>query len=178
MNNKSYEDWSYPLILMCEDYKGTDIVRWYGTIESQIVKMLESSDSKKNRVYSDKISEFLKIWRSNPITGSINTEIVRPLATAASLLAVDSWDHATYFRSLRDSLNILIASEEQLPRGVDTEANEKMRGIGAGISSGVSNPEYGPEDDIGTSVENDNPDETADVPNEDDLKSELKQFEL
>jgi len=186
MSISSYTDWDYPVRFIAEDYKGVDIVRWYGTIESQLVKMLESADSKKNRVYSDKINEFLKIWRSNPITGSINIETIKPLGVAASILAVDNWDHATYFRSLRDSLNMVIASEEQLPRGGDPSQNDKMRGLGGGLGSGgVNNPAYGPEDDEGPDLSSsENPDDTGDLPDIDNLSNELesdtdtKQYDL
>ena len=117
---------------ICEAFSGTKIVKWSGNIERQLVNMLEEAEKGRNYPYADKLREFLKIWRANEITGSINRETLEILKSAADILAVDQWDMSAYFGSLKDQLRILIASEEQLPRGMEEPGNEPMAGGGGG----------------------------------------------
>lgn len=155
MSLHSYEDWgsvsaanqvAKPEIM--EAFSGTDIVAWYGRIEQQIDRMVEENETRRNHVYANKLREFLKQWRENEITGSMNMETVNALKAAAEILAVDSWDLKGYFSALRDSLRKLKASEEELPR-VDMEQNEPQRGPGAGGGMPPMAPEFGPEDNEG-----------------------------
>ncbi len=117
---------------LVEAFAGTAIVGWHGKIEGQLVNLLNDAEKGRNYTYADKLREFLKIWRANEITGSINRETLEILKSAADILSVDTWDMAAYFRSLKDQLRILIASEEQLPRGMEEPGNEPMAGGGGG----------------------------------------------
>ena len=130
---------------MPEAWSGVAIVQWYGNIERQITRMLEEQEGARNFPYADKLREFLKIWRENEITGSLNRENLEVLKTAADILAVDAWNLNNYFSNLRDQLRKLLASEEQLPR-VDMDQNDHAKGPGAGGRGMPSmSPEFGPE---------------------------------
>jgi len=131
---------------MPEAWSGVAIVQWYGNIERQITRMLEEQEGSRNFPYADKLREFLRIWRDNEITGSINRESLEILKTAADILAVDAWNLNNYFSNLRDQLRKLLASEEQLPR-VDMDQNDAARGPGAG-GGGMPpmSSEFGPEE--------------------------------
>lgn len=127
-----------------EAFAGTEVVKWSGRIESQLVNMLAEAEKGRNYVYADKIREYLKIWRANEITGSMNRETLEILKAASDILSVDQWDMANYFRSLKDQLKVLIASEEQLPRGMEEPGNEPMAGGGGGAGGPPMSPAFGP----------------------------------
>jgi len=130
---------------LCESFAGTAIVRWQGKIEGQLVNLLNDAEKGKNYVYADKLREFIKIWRANEITGSINRETLEILKSATDILAVDQWEMNGYFRSLRDQLKVLIASEEQLPRGMEEPGNDPMAGGHGGGGGGAPpmSPSFG-----------------------------------
>ncbi len=134
--------------VLVESYEGTAIVQWYGNIERQLKEMLADTEKGRNFPYADKIREYLKVWRSNEITGSINRETVDILKSAADMLSVDNWNLSNYFSNLRDQLRKLVASEEQLPRD-GGEGNDPMRGGGggAGGSSPPMSPTFGAEEE-------------------------------
>jgi hypothetical protein len=130
-----------------EAYDGSKIVKWAGTIERQLSHMLEEYEATRNYVYADKLRTFLKTWRENEITGSMNRETLNVLKSVTDQLAVEPWNLGNYFSNLRDQFRQLIASEEQLPR-VATEPSDKMGGPGGGASGGSMpplSPEFGPE---------------------------------
>ena len=130
-----------------ETYDGKSVVRWHGKIEGQVVGLLADAEKSRNFPYADKLREFLRVWRDNEITGSINRETLDPLKTAADMLAVDPWNLASYFRALRDELRVLIASEEELPRGMDQNQNDPYAGGGGGGRGGPPmSPDFGPQD--------------------------------
>ncbi len=131
-----------------EAFTGTAIVAWHGKIEGQLVNLLNDAEKGRNYTYADKLREFLKIWRANEITGSINRETLEVLKSASDILSVDQWDMSAYFRSLRDALKVLIASEEQLPRGMEDTGNEPMAGGGGGGAGGPPmSPAFGAEEE-------------------------------
>lgn len=132
---------------LLETYSGTSIVQWHGKIERQLVNMLTDAEKGRNFTYADKVREFLKIWRSNEISGSINRETLETLKSAADMLSVDTWNLASYFSSLRDQLRVLIASEEELPRGVDMNQNDPFAGGGGGGGAPPMSPAFGAEEE-------------------------------
>ena len=77
---------------LLEVFAGTAIVGWYGKIERQLVNLLADAEKARNFPFADKIREFLKIWRTNELTGSINRETLEILKTASDLLAIDQWN--------------------------------------------------------------------------------------
>lgn len=116
----SYEDAAFDgrggsPVPIVEYMSGSDIVGWYGRIESQLIDKIEQEEANRNNAYADKLRAFLKLWRENEIRGSINREPVDALKAATDILAVDTWSLASYFRALRDSLRQLIAKIEELP---------------------------------------------------------------
>jgi hypothetical protein len=131
---------------LLEAFAGTEIVKWHNKIETQLVNLLADAEKGRNYAYGDKIREFLKIWRANEITGSINRETLEVLKSAADILSVDQWNLSTYFASLKGSLRQLIASEEQLPRGMEEPGNEPMAGGGGGGGAPPMSPAFGPEE--------------------------------
>lgn len=133
--------------ILIETYSGTSIVQWHGKIERQLVNFLADAEKGRNFPYADKLREFLKIWRSNEINGSINRETLETLKSASDMLSVDTWDMASYFSSLRDQLRVLIASEEELPRGVDMNQNDPFAGGGGGGGAPPMSPAFGAEEE-------------------------------
>lgn len=146
----SFEDWATAMdssTYIPEAYDGTKIVQWYGNIERQLTRMLEENEAARNFVYADKLRTYLKTWRENEITGSMNRETLQILKAATEQLAVEPWNLGNYFSNLRDQIRKLVASEEQLPR-VATEPGDKMSGPGGGAPGGSlppMSPEFGPE---------------------------------
>lgn len=132
--------------VLLEAFAGTAVVGWHGKIERQLVNLLNDTEKGRNYTYADKIREFLKIWRANEITGSINRETLEVLKSAADILSVDHWDFSAYFGSLKDQLKILIASEEQLPRGTEEPGNDPFAGGGGGAGAPPMSPTFGPEE--------------------------------
>lgn len=129
-----------------ETYSGVEIIKWHGRIADQLVKLLEEAEKGRNFVYADKIREFLKTWRANEITGSINRETLEILKAAADILGVDNWNLRSYFSSLATQLKVLIGSEEQLPRDVDLSQNEPLAGTGGGgRGAPPMSPAFGPQ---------------------------------
>ena len=123
-----------------EVYSGEGIVGWHGNIERQIDRMLTTYEAARNRPYTDKLSAYLKIWRKNPLSGSINVEDINALNGGAEVLAVDNWNLKDYFSNLRDQLNKLKASEEELPRSAvgmqpDMGPKPRMGSIGKELAS-------------------------------------------
>jgi hypothetical protein len=132
---------------MPEAFEGTKIVQWYNNIERQLTRMLEENEAARNFNYADQIRTFLKTWRENEVTGSMNRETILVLKAASEQLSVQAWNLANYFSNLKTQLAKLIASEEQLPR-VATEPGDKMGGPGGGAPGGSLpplSPEFGPE---------------------------------
>jgi hypothetical protein len=135
--------------VLLEQYSGAAVVGWHGKIERQLVNALDDAEKGRNYVYADKVREFLRIWRQNEITGSVNRETLETLKAAADVLAVDNWNLQSYFSSLRDQLRILVASEEELPRGTDMNQNEPSAGMPSmGGGAPPMSPEFGPEKDM------------------------------
>lgn len=131
-----------------EAFEGTAIVQWYNNIERQLTRMLEENEAARNFNYADQIRTFLKTWRENEITGSMNRETIQILKASAEQLSVQAWNLANYFSNLKTQLAKLVASEEQLPR-VASEPNNKMGGPGGGAPGGALpplSPEFGPEE--------------------------------
>lgn len=153
MKIQSYEDWGRvrdSSTYLPEAYEGTKIVQWYGNIERQLVRMLEENEASRNFVYADKLRQFIKTWRENEVTGSLNRDVLVVLKTACEQLAVDTWNLGNYFSNLRDQLRKLIASEEQLPR-VGEEPADNMAGPGGGAprsSTPPLVPDFGPEKEM------------------------------
>lgn len=131
---------------LLEAYSGTAIVQWYGNIERQLGRLLDDAEKGRNWPYADKVREFLRIWRDNEITGSLNRETLDILKSASDVLAVDSWNLKNYFSNLRDQLRKLVASEEELPRDLDMNANDPMKGGGGGRGAPPMSPDFGPQD--------------------------------
>jgi len=140
-----YLDLSTRRAELVEAFAGTAVVAWHGKIERQLVNLLNDAEKGRNYTYADKLREFLKIWRANEITGSINRETIEILKSAADILSVDQWNMSAYFGSLKDQLKVLIASEEQLPRGMEEPGNEPMAGMGGGGGAPPMSPDFGAE---------------------------------
>lgn len=141
-------DFSLRRAEVLEAFAGTAIVAWHGKIERQLVNLLTDAEKGRNYAYADKLREFLKIWRANEITGSINRETLEVLKSAADILSVDQWNMSAYFGSLKDQLKVLIASEEQLPRGMEEPGNEPTAGgMGGGGGAPPMSPDFGPEEE-------------------------------
>lgn len=133
---------------LLEAFAGTQIVKWHGNIERQLVNLLNDAEKGRNFPYADKVREFLKVWRANEITGSINRETLEVLKSAADMLAVDNWNLANYFSALKDSLKVLIASEEQLPRGMEEPGNVPTAGgMGGGAGAPPMSPTFGAQEE-------------------------------
>lgn len=154
----SYEDMGWVRFnvspYLPEAYRGSDIVDWHGRIEQSLVNLLNDAEKASNTTYANRIRAFLETWRENPIDGSLNRETIVTLSAAAKQWSREDWDLQSYFLSLHTKLRQLIASEEELPRDVDTSRNDPLAGTsgGAGGSPPMS-PSFGPTggapDDLG-----------------------------
>jgi len=102
---------------LSEMYGGQDVVEWWGSIERVLKsKMGEFSQQEGKDGEINELRTFLLVWQGNPLTGSINKATIKTLAAAANQAAShDTLDTADFFSRLRDSLNRLIASVEELP---------------------------------------------------------------
>lgn len=152
MSYHSYEDWGrvaedLDASPLTEGYSGTAVVQWHGNIERQLIDKIEKSETNRNQAYADKLREFLKIWRENEITGSINREQVDVLVAAAKVLAVDPWNYSNYFSNLRDQLRKLIAAAEELPALPQGDENGAMGTPPMRGSGSSPPPEFGPEEE-------------------------------
>jgi hypothetical protein len=132
--------------VLLEAYSGASIVAWYGTIEDQLQRMLDDQEASRNFENADRIRAFLNTWRDNAITGSINIDELEPLKAASEQQASAKWPMRNYFSSLRNQLRKLIASEEELPRGIDTNQVDPMAG-GLGRGAPPMSPDFGPEEE-------------------------------
>lgn len=148
----AYVNWNNHAPAIMEAYKGEDIVRWWGKIERQLQSLLADAEKSRNYPFSEKLRGYLTVWRDNQLTGSINVEDLKPLESAADMLARDTWTLGSYFGSLRDSLRVLQASEEALPRGNADQGNDPLAGGGGGGIGGGGPPmapDFGPEGEMG-----------------------------
>lgn len=112
---------------LLEVYSGQAVVAWQGRIERQLLKSIGEYEAAKNSAYVDKLREYLKVWRDNTLSGSINVEVVHALLTATEMLSVDGWKLQNYFSNLRDELRRLQASVEELPAQPPEEEYDAMR---------------------------------------------------
>ena len=136
-----------------EAFSGSSIVSWYGQIENQLQGKLDDQEASRNFENADRIRAFLNTWRENEITGAINVEQLGPLKAAAEQQASAKWPLRSYFSSLRNQLRKLIASEEELPRGVDTDQINPMSGGGLGRGAPPMSPDFGPDKEAPTDLE-------------------------
>lgn len=152
----SYEDVGYLAFArfrapVMEAYRGTDIVNWAGQIEQSLVRMIRDAETANNTTYANRLSAYLRTWRNHPIDGSINRETLDLLHAAARQWAEEDWDFQTFFLGLSNSLSQLIASEEELPRGVDMDQNEPPGAGGVGGAGGGGHSpmptDFGPQDE-------------------------------
>jgi hypothetical protein len=129
-----------------ESRLGTDIVDWQGTIERQIVKKIEEYEESKNPDYANKLREYLKVWRANTLTGSVNVETLNVLLSATDMLAVDGWKQSDYFSNLRDRIRVLKAEAEQLPPVPDEAPGPRNKPRLVGQSTmGAPSTDFGPQ---------------------------------
>lgn len=127
-----------------EAFSGTSIVRWYNTMKYKLRDMIRKQEANRNEEYADLLRTYANTWEAHPISGSINREVLDLLKAAAEPYAKMDWNQQSFFVGLATSLDELIADQEQLPSGVDTEQNMgDMGGAGGGMPS---TPEFGPEE--------------------------------
>jgi len=134
---------------LLETFSGTSIVAWQGKIERQLVNLINEYDEANNPGYVTKLQTYLKLWRDNPLTGSINVETLRTLLAPTEVLAVDSWKLQNYFSQLRDAIKVVQASVEELPMTPD--GAEPPRAERANIPPPQDLP---PSDEFGAEPEN------------------------
>lgn len=132
--------------VLLEAFRGSDIVGWYGMIEDQLQRMLDDQEASRNFENADRLRAFLNTWREHEITGSMNIEEIDPLKAAAEQQSAVKWPLRNYFSSLRNHLRKLVASEEELPRGMDTDQLDPMGG-GLGRGAPPMSPDFGPEEE-------------------------------
>ena len=129
MGAKTYEDLgafsarrpNRPTLL--EGWRGSQVVEWYGSIERQLESLQREASAAENKDVEAKVYAYLKTWRENELTGSVNVETVNALLAGSSILAVDRWNLSNYFSQLRDQLRRLKSSLEELPvAGFDAQA--------------------------------------------------------
>jgi len=145
---QSYEDMAHSSATpertpVLEAFSGTDIVRWYNTIKFKLRDMISKQEANRNQEYADLLRTYANTWEANPITGSINREVIELLKAAGEPYSKMDWNQQSFFIGLVTSLDELLADQEQLPTGVDTEQNMPMAG-GAGASMPPMGNDFGP----------------------------------
>jgi hypothetical protein len=125
---------------------GSAVVSWYSMIEDFLQRKLDDQEAARNNENADRLRAFLNTWRDNELTGSISVDELRPLKAAAEQAAAVKSSLRPIFSSLLRNLRKLIADEEQLPRGVDTNAINPMAG-GLGRGAPPMSPDFGPEEE-------------------------------
>ena len=131
--------------VLLEAFSGSSIVAWYGNIESQLQDKLDAQEASRNYENADRLRAFLNTWRENEITGSINIDSIEPLKAAAEQQASAKWNLRNYFSSLRNQLRKLVASEEELPRGIEGGLDPMSGGGGSMGGAPPMSPDFGPE---------------------------------
>jgi hypothetical protein len=126
-----------------EAFSGSAIVRWYNTIKFGLKEKIAKQEANRNQEYAALLRTYSNLWDSNPITGSMNVETVKLLKAASEPYATMDWNEQKYFVGISTSLDELLADQEALPNGVDTEQNMPM--AGGGGSMPPMGTDFGPE---------------------------------
>lgn len=140
---QNIEETQVPIL---ESLTGSSVVSWYSMIEDFLQRKLDDQEAARNHENANQLRAFLNIWRDNELTGSISVDQLRPLKAAAEQGASTKSGLRTIFTSILRNLRKLIADEEQLPRGVDTNAVNPMGG-GLGRGAPPMSPDFGPEEE-------------------------------
>ena len=127
-----------------EVLQGAQVVSWYSMIEDFLQRKLDDQEAARNRENGDRLRAFLNTWRENELTGSISVDQLRPLKAAAEQATAVKSSLRPIFSSILRNLRKLIADEEQLPRGIDTQAVDPMS-AGLGRGAPPMSPDFGPE---------------------------------
>jgi hypothetical protein len=155
-----------------EVLSGPQVVSWYSMIEDFLQRKLDDQEAARNHENADRLRAFLNTWRDNELTGSISIDSLKPLKAAAEQQAAVKSPLRPIFSSLLRNLRKLVADEEALPRGIDTDAVDPMSG-GLGSGAPPMSPDFGPEDeapgDLGMGGEPGEAGAGLDQPPEDDL---------
>lgn len=130
-----------------ETLTGAQVVSWYTMIEDFLQRKLDDQEAARNHENADRMRAFLNTWRDNELTGSISVDQLLPLKAAAEQAAAVKSALRPIFTSILRNLRKLIADEEQLPRGVDTNALDPMSG-GLGRGAPPMSPDFGPEEEM------------------------------
>jgi len=113
-------------------------------IEDFLQRKLDDQEAARNYENADRLRAFLNTWRDNELTGSISVDQLRPLKAAAEQASAIKSSLRPIFTSILRNLRKLIADEEELPRGIDQNANDPMAGGGMGAAPPMS-PDFGPD---------------------------------
>lgn len=129
-----------------EVLSGSQVVSWYTMIDDFLQRKLDDQEAARNHEDADRLRAFLNTWRDNELTGAISVDQLLPLKAASEQAAAVKSALRPIFTSILRNLRKLIADEEQLPRGVDTNAVNPMGGGGMGSAPPMS-PDFGPEEE-------------------------------
>jgi hypothetical protein len=135
---------SAPPELLSETLSGSQVSSWYSMIEDFLQRKLDDQEAARNFENADRLRAFLNTWRDNELTGSISVDQLRPLKAACEQASAVKSGLRPIFSSLLRNLRKLIADEEELPRGIDQNANDPMAGGGLGSAPPMS-PDFGPD---------------------------------
>lgn len=149
---QSHEDvaWANAAPELCavlEGYSPTAIVGWYNTIKFKLRDMIAKQEASRNNEYADLLRTYANTWEKYPIDSNMNREVLELLVSSAEPYSKMEWNQQTFFDGLSRSLRQLIADQEALPGGVDTEQNMGMVGGAGGSSMPPASPGFGPGED-------------------------------
>ena len=128
-----------------ETLSGSAVVSWYSQIEDWLQKQLDNQEAARNHENADRLRAFLNTWRENELDGSKSIDNLKPLKAAAQQGAAVKSPLRGIFSAILRNLRKLIADEEQLPPGVDTNAIDPMS-AGLGRGAPPMSPDFGPEE--------------------------------
>lgn len=132
---------------LLEAFSPVAIVGWASQIKFKLRDMIAKQEASRNHEYADLLRTYSNTWEKYPIDANMNRETLDLLLHTAEPYAKMDWNQQSFFAGLSRSLDQLIADQEALPGGVDTEQNMSMVGGGHGGSSlPPMTPGFGPEE--------------------------------
>lgn len=140
---------------MLEAYSPTAIVGWYNTIKFKLRDMIEKQEANRNNEYAGLLRTYANTWEKYPIDSNMNRETLELLVSTAEPFSKMDWNQQTFFDGLTRSLRQLIADQETLPGGVDTEQNMGAIGGAGGSAMPPASPGFGPEENAPPGAEGD-----------------------
>jgi hypothetical protein len=154
----SYEDMAWantapPRQDLLEGWSPASIARWSDTIGFKLKELVSKAEADRTPEYQQLLTDFYQGWTEHPITQDMNVETLNLHRRQAKLLGDMAWPNASYFQGVSASLGELLAY--QASRNTQPEQPDaNMPNVGgAGSSMPPLTPEFGPQEEKPTGLE-------------------------